>query len=107
MQGEDGFYVDNPDTRKAFWETAPRAEDSYGNPIVLLGAYWFSYDFHRFWQIVTKELERDQCILIARVSDGRIFMRTPQQLYRNRRHWRRRIETKWYIFMDPYIQKVY
>lgn len=104
---KNGQFVDDPEAREKIWKTAPRAVDQFGNKLIKIGHYWCAFDFNRFWQLAVDESEEEQYIIVVRVADGRFFSRTRSSIRRGKRYWRRRIESGWYIFVDPLIQQVY
>ena len=102
-----GQFIDDPEARERVWKTAPRAVDQYGNKLIRIGHYWCAFDFNRFWQLAVNESEEEQNIIVVRVADGRFFSRTRFSIRRGKRYWQRRIESGWYMFVDPVIQQVY
>lgn len=106
MKDANGKYIDDPGAREKFWETAPRAQDKNGNPVILLSGWWFSYDPDRLWEIV-KNLQEGERVIFARASDGRIYSKERRELINNKKNLQRRISTKWYVYLDPQIQQVF
>lgn len=106
MREPKGKYIDDPEAREKVWETAPRATDKNGNPVIYISGWWFSYDFNRLWEIV-KELNDGERVIFARVSDGRIYSKERKEMINNHKNLKRRIDSKWYVFLDPQIQQVF
>jgi hypothetical protein len=101
-----GQYVDDPAKREAVWKNNPQMQDQYGRKLILIGRYWCSCDFNRFIELA-KESPADEYIIVVRVSDGRIFSRPRSQFLRNHKHWKRRLETGWYTYIDPITQVIF
>lgn len=98
-------FVDDPEKREARLAAAPKAQDRYGNRLVKIGHYWCSSSHERLQQIV-ETLSEDDFIIICRVCDGRYFSLKRTSLCR-KKSWKKKLETKWYMFVDPEFQEVY
>ncbi len=99
-------YIDDPEKRKAVWANNPKAVDQYGNKLIMIGHYWCSCSYERLMQLA-KETPEDGYIIVVRVSDGRPFGRQRGSFTRAAKHWKRRIETGWYVFIDPITQVIF
>ncbi len=102
-----GQFQDNPEKREARLRDSPKGIDQFGNPMIKLGHYWCSSDFNRFWQLAVDESEEDDYIIVVRVCDAKPFSRARHEIRRAKRYWKRRLDTKWYMFVDPITQTPY
>ncbi len=102
-----GQFQDNPEKREARLRDSPKGIDQFGNPMIKLGHYWCSSDFNRFWQLAVDESEEDDYIIVVRVCDAKPFSRARHEIRRAKRYWKRRLDTKWYMFIDPITQTPY
>lgn len=102
-----GQFQDNPEKREARLRDSPKGIDQFGNPVIKLGHYWCSSDFNRFWQLAVDESEEDDYIIVVRVCDAKPFSRARHEIRRAKRYWKRRLDTKWYMFVDPITQTPY
>lgn len=106
-QWRAGQFQDNPEKREARLRDSPKGIDQFGNPMIKLGHYWCSSDFNRFWQLAVDESEEDDYIIVVRVCDAKPFSRARHEIRRAKRYWKRRLDTKWYMFIDPITQTPY
>ena len=102
-----GQFQDNPEKREARLRDSPKGIDQFGNPMIKLGHYWCSSDFNRFWQLAVEESEEDDYIIVVPVCDATPFARARHDRRRAKRYWKRRLDTKWYMFIDPITQTPY
>lgn len=98
-------FIDDPEKREERLRNAVKAKDRYGNTLYKIGRYWCSDNTDRFAQLAD-ELKSDEFIIVCRVCDGRYFGRGKQSV-KMKAAWRRRLSTRWYLFVDPEIQEVY
>lgn len=98
-------FVDDPAKREARLAAAPTARDRYGNTVVKIGHYWCSSSLERLMQIV-ETLNDEDFIIICRVCDGRYFGLQRRNLSREK-SWKTKLDSKWYMFVDPEFQEVY
>jgi hypothetical protein len=98
-------FVDDPKKREARLKAAPKAKDRYGNTVVKIGHYWCSNNFDRFVQL-SDGLNDEDFLIICRTCDGRFFGKQKSSL-RRKKSWRQKLESKWYMFVDPEFQDVY
>ena len=100
-------FEDNPEQREKRLREAIRAHDIYGNPIYKIGAYWVSFNHKRLVQLAKDVLEKDDHIIVVRISDGRYFSKTAESFRRSLTGWKKRLTTQWYAYVDPILQQVY
>lgn len=93
------------EARQKVLQTAPRARDKYGNPIIKVGHYWCSFDYNRLMQLA-RESEQDEVIVVVRLSDKHYFSRSRRSFLIAQSAWSRRIRSHWYLFVDPEVQEV-
>lgn len=106
-QWRAGQFRDDPEKRETRLREAPKGMDQFGNPLLKLGHYWCSSDFTRFWQLVVDESADDEHVIVVRVCDAKPFSRARHEIRRAKRYWKRRLETQWYMFVDPVTQTPY
>lgn len=93
------------EARQKVLQTAPRARDKYGNPIIKVGHYWCSFDYNRLMQLV-RESAPDEVIIVVRLSDKHFFSRNRRCFLMGKAAWCKRIRSQWYLFVDPEVQEV-
>jgi hypothetical protein len=100
-------FVDDPEQREKRLREAIKAQDIYGNNLYKIGAYWCSFNHKRLCQLVKEVLERDDHVIVVRISDGRYFSKQVDSLRRSLLGWKKRLDTRWYAYVDPISQQVY
>lgn len=99
-------FQDDPEKREARLKSAPRANDRYGNTLRKIGQYWCSGNYNRLLQIA-ENMPQDEYVIACRICDGRFFSVPPRNILRGKSSWHKRLETQWYMFVDPEFQEVY